>query len=63
MSLAFTFVNGKASLGALGVNILIRNAFINSRNTATGGHLLRTMNRISHEYSRTPFSDSERGTS
>jgi hypothetical protein len=37
VSLAFTFVNEKAPLGAPGVNMLIRNAFLNSRNTATGG--------------------------
>jgi len=61
--LAFTFVNGKASLGALGVNMLIRKSFHNCRKTAADGHLLRTMNRIFHEYSRTSFSDSERGTS
>jgi len=36
-SLAFTFVNGKAPLGAPGVNMLTRKAFINHCNTATGG--------------------------
>jgi hypothetical protein len=35
--LAFTFVNGKAVLGALGVNTLIRKRFIDYCNTATAG--------------------------
>jgi len=36
-SLAFTFVNGKAPLSALGVNTLTRKRFSHCRNTATGG--------------------------
>jgi hypothetical protein len=39
--LAFTLVNGKASLGALGVNMLTRNAFRNCSNTATGGPFVK----------------------
>jgi len=62
-SLAFTFVNGKTLLNALGVNTLIRKLIMNCRNSATGRHLLGTMNRISHEYSRTSFSDPDRGIS
>ena len=62
--LAFTFVNGKTSVSALGVNMLTRIRF--SKIVVTpplAGYLLTTMNRILHEYSRTPISDSERGTS
>ena len=36
-SLAFTFVNGKASLGAPGVNMLTANAFMNYCSTVTDG--------------------------
>jgi hypothetical protein len=35
--LAFTFVNGKASLGAPGVNMLTANAFMNYCSTVTDG--------------------------
>ena len=35
-TLAFTFANGKASLAALGVNMLTTNAFTKNCNTAIG---------------------------